>query len=99
GADLFYSADRYDWQNTMARIKHEWIAGSRLDATFSGYFTHHTFDHSYMLTNSRLANSYPYTSYAVAQNELKQYARRTTDSGDQNEMIQSATQLELNYTT
>src|SRR5699024_9092941 len=38
-ADLFYSADRYDWQNTMARIKHEWIASSRLDATFGGYFT------------------------------------------------------------
>src|SRR5699024_12147164 len=89
GADLFYSADRYDWQNTMARVEHEWIANSRLDATFSGYFTHHTFDHSYMLTNTRQAISLPYTSYAVAQYEFKQLACRTTYRRDLQAMITS----------
>src|SRR5699024_641807 len=72
-------------------------ASSRLDANFSAYFTRHTFDHNYKLTNNRQANLL-FGSYRVTQDQLKEYAYRTMDSGDQNAMIQSTARLNLNYT-
>ena len=96
-ANLFYSSDQYDWENTMAKIKHEWLASSRLDASISGYFTKHTFDHNYVFSNDHQAKLWD-SPYMQAHSDLKQYARKTMTTGDQNAMVQSAVQLNLDYT-
>jgi hypothetical protein len=96
-ADLYYSLDRYDWANTMAKVDHQWLVNARLDATISGYITSHSFDHNYFLTNNRRANVYPFASASTARQELQSYAAKAMETGDRNAMVQSSVKLGLDY--
>jgi hypothetical protein len=97
--DLFYSFDHYNWINYMAKAEHNWLINARLNATISGYVTHHSFDHHYVLTNNRQAHlgNAALLSADFARNKLKQYAAESIKTGDKNAVTQSSAQLALTY--
>jgi hypothetical protein len=99
--NLFYSFDHYRWTNYMAKIEHDWLINAHLNATISGYVTHHSFNHHYVLTNDRQAHlrNDLYASSLFVQKKLKQYAVQTMNTGDKNALTQSAVGFTLKYQT
>lgn len=92
---LFFSIDRYNWTNTMAKAEHQWLVNSRLDASLSGYITHHALDHNYSLTNNVAAGV---SADAIfAEQELEQNAIEALSTGDHNAIMESSVQIGLNY--
>lgn len=92
---LFYSIDRYDWTNTMAKIEHQWVINSRFDASLSGYITQHSLNHSYSITNNVEQNI---SDFAFnAEEELRQGAIEKLETGDRNAISESALKLKLAY--
>jgi hypothetical protein len=94
---LFYSFDHYNWINYMAKVEHDWLINARLNATLSGYVTHHSFNHNYMLTNNRQAHVSADAPAMPAQHKLKQHASKSMRTGDKNAVAQSALRLTLKY--
>jgi hypothetical protein len=97
--NLFYSFDHYNWTNYLAKVEHDWLINAHLNATISGYVTHHSFNHHYVLTNDRQAHldNNLYASPVFAQKKLKQYAVQTMNTGDKNALAQSSVGFTLKY--
>ena len=95
--NLYYSYDHYNWTNYMAKIEHDWLINARINATFSGYITHHSFDHNYVLTNNKRSHFYNY-SLRQAQSMLESNASQSLmRTGDQNALTQFSARFTLKY--
>jgi hypothetical protein len=98
--NLFYSFDHYNWTNYMAKVEHDWLINARLNATMSGYITHHAFNHNYVLTNNQKAhvnNASVMFAPMHTKVALKKDAAQSTKTGDKNAVAQSALRLTLKY--
>jgi hypothetical protein len=94
--NLFYSLDDYNWTNYLAKIEHDWLISARLNATISGYISHHSLNHHYVLTNNRQANV-DNVALDFAENSLRRYAAKYKNTSDANGLMQSSARLLLNY--
>src|SRR5699024_2501480 len=79
------------------KLEHEWLVNARLNATVSGYFTHHSLNHHYSLTNNQQVHANNSLNTFLAQSILKQSAIHDVKTGDKNTMNQASAQFSLKY--
>ncbi len=94
--DLFYSIDRYNWTNSMAKIAHHWLINSRFDIEISTYITRHTLHHNYVITNN-LQEGFANSPAGVIGDLLQARAARALEAGDKNAITESSLKFNLNY--
>ncbi|MFW6348247.1 MAG: hypothetical protein ACOC2C_06535, partial [Cyclonatronaceae bacterium] len=69
GAEYMFTHDSYDWENTVAQLRYDWIASPRLDLGGQLGYSRNAMHHGYAMANDALIRSLGHGATPVRQKE------------------------------
>ncbi|MFH5831057.1 carboxypeptidase-like regulatory domain-containing protein [Halalkalibaculum sp. DA384] len=94
--DFMYTRDGYHWLNTIGTFQHDWLASSRLNASFSASVSSHRSSHHFAMANSDQLVA-PSGDINRVREQLGNLVDRQGHSGDRNRLTETTFEANFDY--